>query len=198
MDEIELNIDSESHAHERIQAAGATAVSLLLAAGLGAWLFLNPGSSRSTTSMAPEAANDPPPSARSFDQGDRESDAAENSRPRNAPAVYLVATQEHADAVLVAIYDAAAIRTSFDEPIPDEWVVVLDSAEAEERFMRAMHEQDAVRGGMGLPAFRVADLRARRRRRPWSSSARGRSSAMSPARGSFRYRITERYVDSRS
>jgi hypothetical protein len=155
MDEIECDDDLQSRSNERIQAIGATLMSLVLAAGVGGWLLLSPGG-------GPETGQEPAEWALPVLQGDDQSETSAGPWVPGAPVVYLVAMQEHAVAVLIAISGAAAVHERVDATFLDERVVVLDSAEAETWFTLALHEENADRSGTGLPSLRVVDLRAQR------------------------------------
>lgn len=163
MNDTEFGDGVGSHSHELIQAVCGTALTLVLAVSLGGWLLLGQGSAGPPTdggSAGRMKTTAPATAAGRLRAGDVTGEAV-GGRPRSSlPRYYIVASQEHADAVLLGIHEAEAAGADAREPLPDARVVLVDSEEEEARFFLALHEQDAVRGGIGLPAIRVVDLRA--------------------------------------
>ncbi len=74
---------------------------------------------------------------------------------------YLVATREHADAVVLAINEANLIRaTTGLSPMPDTVLVVGSDAEAE-AARAAIAEGNRILAGLGEPEELVVDLRTK-------------------------------------
>jgi hypothetical protein len=166
--------DLPSHGHDLVQAVLGTALSLVLAAGLGGWLLLHQGGAGSA---APVGADGREHARTAASAGDGSASPVTSTVPRSRDApprgmstvptapstqtVYIVASQAHADTLASELERASAIRDSLGLPPLEDRIVVFISDEEETLFWHARNEEERARGDLGMPALRVVDLRGR-------------------------------------
>jgi hypothetical protein len=149
-----------ARSREIVPVVLATIVSFVLAAGFGAWLQQQPG--------AADERNPPPrrsSAARwtvliSRGAGVTPAQPEGGIEPPPVPTIFIVGTQEQADAILVGLHEVEAQRMSISVPPLNEQVALITSQEEEAQLRRVIQEQDVLRGDLGLPPTRVVDLRS--------------------------------------
>jgi hypothetical protein len=164
--------DTPSRAHDLVQAIVGTAVSLAIAAALGIWVLAGVGATGSPATAGGDrqrqavvaeqvSGGSTPPIPAAAPVGD---DALQGDTPPafdvlSAQTVYLVASQQQADALRAGIEELNTIRLALDLPALEHEIVVFGSDDEETVFWLARAEQDIVRGNLGMPALHLVDLR---------------------------------------
>jgi hypothetical protein len=77
------------------------------------------------------------------------------------PTIFLVGSQEQADAVRAALDQRDEILTQQGQALPTDEILVVGSAEEEFRVRASIHESDTIRAALQLPPATVVDLRGR-------------------------------------
>jgi len=85
--------------------------------------------------------------------------ASDASTTPEAPMVYIVATDEEATRLRLALGEADAIRYQMGLPAMDVTVMVAATHDEHDQVLRFVAEINADRDGESLPAYRIVNLR---------------------------------------
>ncbi len=125
---------------------GGAALVLAAVIGIGAWQANRDGSGSAAVTSQPG--------------GSTTTHAAQVGPDDRGPVVYIVGSQEQADAVQMSLDQAAELTAQMGTPPVTAEVVVIIAPAEEARLRQGIAESDTIRGGQGLPGSTVVDLRS--------------------------------------